>query len=490
MDTYSEQVEIVIASSTKSSVPSGSLRPIVPQSTGRYDVQIKVQRANTIVEPGMFTSSRDASPTYLPPQWSASVHPEGKLYFYRDAGLRVVTECYLYAPEFAEQICYWAAEVEKQASEQGLALTNDMELFLQLEDEDCNYYLADSATQTVFWLSRDETDELGLLPVVSPSHLKLLLETQYWSHIENFCMHIGGLPQKCIDDLILVFSHGLADNLTSSLSTFPYDATATEKFLNLLTASRDRIHDGHTVAIVARLWGLIMYNRYETHYGQEQSRLSRDTSILVDDIEEIQWTKPVFSFLTLGISEKYCKRLDKLFVDQFVYGSDWDSFMSYCIGGWQKTIIGSAGLLALHIFCFFLPVLPALAYTSATLASLSLLISALLIHRHEELDKSGASSGHEYLDVVCSRYLKFQGVAFAFALPRSLFLWALLAFFLQWATTLLTHVYLPQAAFFTFLIVCVLLSVHFATSPTQLRKPSFSVWKPRFNSEKDEASVV
>ena len=47
------------------------------------------------------------------------------------------------------------------------------------------------------------------------------------------------------------------DNLTSSLSTFPYDAAATEKFLDLLTASRGRIHEGYTVAFVARLWGLI-----------------------------------------------------------------------------------------------------------------------------------------------------------------------------------------------------------------------------------------
>ncbi len=47
------------------------------------------------------------------------------------------------------------------------------------------------------------------------------------------------------------------DNLTSSLSTFPYDAAATEKFLNLLITSRGRIHEGYTVAFVARLWGLI-----------------------------------------------------------------------------------------------------------------------------------------------------------------------------------------------------------------------------------------
>ena len=39
--------------------------------------------------------------------------------------------------------------------------------------------------------------------------LETLLEAQYWTHIENFCMHIGGLPLNTIDDLIDVFSHAL-----------------------------------------------------------------------------------------------------------------------------------------------------------------------------------------------------------------------------------------------------------------------------------------
>jgi len=39
--------------------------------------------------------------------------------------------------------------------------------------------------------------------------LEILLEAQYWSHIENFCMHFGGLAPKAIDDLILVFLHAL-----------------------------------------------------------------------------------------------------------------------------------------------------------------------------------------------------------------------------------------------------------------------------------------
>ena len=71
-------------------------------------------------------------------------------------------------------------------------------------------------------------------------------------------MHFGGLPQKVIDDLTLVFLHAhggqssksngtvfqalmdLIDNLTSNLSTFPYTAAQCEKFLDLFKMSRGK----------------------------------------------------------------------------------------------------------------------------------------------------------------------------------------------------------------------------------------------------------
>jgi len=107
----------------------------------------------------------------MPPQWSAYIHPEGKAYFFRDLGLHVVTEAYMYDHKTAEKICAWATEVERQAESQGLELDGDLELFLELDEDDCNYYLVDRATETLFWLTEYTTTELGLKPVVSDSHL-------------------------------------------------------------------------------------------------------------------------------------------------------------------------------------------------------------------------------------------------------------------------------------------------------------------------------
>ena len=56
--------------------------------------------------------------------------------------------------------------------------------------------------------------------------IETLLEAQYWTHIEIFCMHIGGLPLKTIDDLIDTFSHALLGRqiLIWSIISEPHDA--------------------------------------------------------------------------------------------------------------------------------------------------------------------------------------------------------------------------------------------------------------------------
>jgi len=90
---------------------------------------------------------------------------------------------------------------------------------------------------------------------------------------------------------------------------------------------------------------ILVYARYETHYGEEQSRLSREISIIANKRQEIQWTKPLISVLSLRAADRYADRLEALFVDEFVYGHAWDAFMTSCMKGWQQSSFNSAALL-------------------------------------------------------------------------------------------------------------------------------------------------
>jgi hypothetical protein len=110
---------------------------------------------------------------YLPPNWAAFTHPEGQTYFYRSAGLRVVTEAFIYRPEIMDKISSWADRVEDALKIKGITPPATTELFLEPYEglESCGYYLVDHATRSEFWIDQVSTEVLDLGRVVSISHL-------------------------------------------------------------------------------------------------------------------------------------------------------------------------------------------------------------------------------------------------------------------------------------------------------------------------------
>jgi hypothetical protein len=184
---------------------AGSLRPTTSKSTSRYDggnmwvgylfatllQALNVEQSSSCpyihsrrtlpVFSGAEVSKVDSGrgvklnscnrPTYLAPQWSTYVHPEGQRYFHRNSALQVVTEANIYCTETRGKISNWAKQIEDTLLQKGVPLSNSVELFLQFDGSDCAYYLVDHATRTEFWLDDLETEHLNILPVVSISHL-------------------------------------------------------------------------------------------------------------------------------------------------------------------------------------------------------------------------------------------------------------------------------------------------------------------------------
>jgi hypothetical protein len=111
-------------------------------------------------------------PLYLLSQWSAYTHPEGQLYFYRRSAPRIVTEAYIYNLDIMAKVSSWSRLIEELIAEKNIVLSDDVELFLQIEEDDCAYYLVDHATRTEFWLDELSTDDINIPGVVSTSHLR------------------------------------------------------------------------------------------------------------------------------------------------------------------------------------------------------------------------------------------------------------------------------------------------------------------------------
>ncbi|KAJ7189913.1 hypothetical protein GGX14DRAFT_484152, partial [Mycena pura] len=315
----------------------GQLKPVTSHGSGRYETSTFVETYVMDIPPGLFTTFKEPEPQYLPPGWSAHVHPEGNIYFALDGPLRVVTNAYLYRGTTLQRVCHWIEQIQKLLLQSGVTVTENAELFLMLEAEDCGYYLVDHATRTQFWLESFDTEKLDLPAVSTQSQLKIVLEELYWVHVEHFPMHVKPLPTEILDDIIYIFSHGLCDQMTSHVSTFNFSARECEVFLNLLQRCRGNINSGHTTWIIARLWSILDAHKVLIHHGQEQARLSRDQYIVFNPELKHRWLSLIMALITFKTSGHHLARLNDVFVDHIVYIHQWKPFISDCLQQWRST---------------------------------------------------------------------------------------------------------------------------------------------------------
>ncbi|KAJ7512641.1 hypothetical protein B0H11DRAFT_1946634 [Mycena galericulata] len=407
----------------------GILRPTTSNDTGRYEKTGLAEPDNMQITPGLFIHYRLPEPTYLPLKWSAHIHPEGQLYFCREGAPRILTEAYLYRPEILDKVTCWIEKIEERLVRINFPVSDQVELFIKIEDDNCAYYLVDHATRAQSWLEEINTYDLGLPPVVSLSQLNMVCEELYWSHVEHFPMHFGGLSCQVLDSLVCVLTHAICDQMTSRVSTFPYSKQECEAFVSLLKNSRDHVADGNITCTVARLWSLVCRNRYITHYGQEHSRLSRDQAVVYAPETKSPFISAVASRLSFKTSDRYLAKLDDVFVDHLVYTEQWKNMITDCLRDWRRASHGASLGLMLHVFFLALTSCPTLAAASAALFGTSFLASTLLIHRYEPMEGICATQAMEYLESIYSPTFKFQFVALVFALPHALRLWGVLVFF-------------------------------------------------------------
>ncbi|KAJ7138527.1 hypothetical protein C8R43DRAFT_955377 [Mycena crocata] len=390
----------------------GILRPTTSNDTGRYE-RTGLAQPDMQISSGLFFGSRLPEPAYLPQHWSAHIHPEGQLYFFREGSPRVVTEANLYRPETLNKVTRWIKHIEDLVADKISPTSDQVELFIKIEDEDCAYYFVDNTTRAQFWIENVDTDDLGLPPVVSLSQLNILCEELYWSHIEHFPMHFGGISSETLDSLVCVFTHAICDQMTSRVSTFPYSKQECETFVSLLKNSRDHVADGNITCTVARLWSLVSTgrNRYLTQYGQEYSRLSRDQAVLWDPETPNPWVSTVASRLSFKTSDRYLARLNDVFVDHLVYEEQWKNMVAGCLRDWRA---------ASH--------------------------QAFLGLMYEPLQNVVSAQAMDYLESIQSPTFKFQVVALVFALPHALHLWGMLVFFANCVFMLATYFGIAFAA--------------------------------------------
>ncbi|PCH35236.1 hypothetical protein WOLCODRAFT_139818 [Wolfiporia cocos MD-104 SS10] len=405
------------------------LHPTTSQLTTRYEKTARVTPEHKSIPARFLCHETEHEPRYLPFGWSEYIHPEGQAYFACESRPRVVTEEYLYSPAIQEKITHWTGVFHDIVAAANVQLPDTVELFLALDgdSDSCRYYLVDYVAQVEFWIEEQASDVLGLPATVSDSHLKNVLHEHFWLHVEHFPSHRHSALCLNVTQLVDIFIHAQADNMTSAFSTFPYGATECAQYVGLLQAIERREPSSHSICVVARLWALVYNHRYTTHYGEEHSRLSRDQRIL--DIAEVKRRLPyaLLSRMLFNIPNLHLQNLDALYIDQLVYIEQWRKFIRSCRSEWK--LYGS-WTFALAITNTLLLMIPsatrAFGWAALSICNIGILSSVGLLVTHDCARDFFAMDAANYLSDVQRERSGFQKTALAYSLPKALFLWALL----------------------------------------------------------------
>ena len=145
-------------------------------------------------------------PSYQSKGWTRSIHSEGKRYAHNrtETGLSVVTEAKVSDSVVTERLNHCIGSIRALASEKDIPLPETSDLFLEINDDanTCNYWFADHAHRTVFWLHPVDPTAVGLPHAFSKSHFRESFYSSPHKNLLKFATRIrpgGELLGPCGD---------------------------------------------------------------------------------------------------------------------------------------------------------------------------------------------------------------------------------------------------------------------------------------------------
>lgn len=382
------------------------------------------------IDAGLFTDAVDPEPQYYPPGWRSYIHPEGAPYFHRTSRLNVVTGEDL-SSVAASHIYYWSDEVVKCLKEIEIPLSDSFELYLEFNEDEisCGYYIADHSKQCIFWLESVDTGNVGMDPGVSLDHIRYNFDGAYWLHVEFFPCHTGIPTDGVVDRLLSTLTHAQGDALTSDVSTFPYSAEESARFIKLLKPYRGKQIDGHVLCIVARLNSFIASYKHLNHFGQLHCRLSRDQSIIDAEPSRTHWLSSALSRTLFGVPASFVDRFERLFLDGMVYTKDFREFFENCQEERRLFVNLSFGAMLMHFLLNVTGVgLKFLSPFGLACGLLSTMSGVVLYSQHQGISRGTAGEGYAYLSERRHDTYGFQYLALLFSLPKAMFYWSIALF--------------------------------------------------------------
>ncbi|KAG8990637.1 hypothetical protein FRB90_001689 [Tulasnella sp. 427] len=377
----------------------------------------------------------------LPEGWTELIHPEGSVY-YVNVQHSVISNT---NPRLQGALSTFTAAINKikakiptgsnsQAIEIYLNIFDHLKLPAQVSVE---YYLVDYENKTIFWIEEVDTRTAfaGANVVFgqfeSMKHLRLALESEFWTHIEYYPCHQLSYDSRAEQELAEVLRRDSVDDMTAPGAVSPYGADECTQYLKLIEQPHadDQVARSYRRSWTARLWASICRIRHINRYGLSNPRLDRLQG-LDSYLQQQTRRSPVLAFgeaLCFGMSRKIFYKLTELWNGRIVYQRHWQPFLEDQRSEWRWTVLGGLYLVSMNTVqvIYGTSTTPLVFSFSATLASS--LMAGLMIQTHSKDRLKTASDISSYVSMTENVRHGLRPLSIAYTLPKALLTWATLA---------------------------------------------------------------
>ncbi|KIJ66581.1 hypothetical protein HYDPIDRAFT_38905 [Hydnomerulius pinastri MD-312] len=396
-----------------------------------------------------FKDPRD--PTAKTP-WVPVVHPEGALYFYHREN-HIFTDADIRRTRMSKTIENCSKRLISIAAKKGISLPNDnIEIALELKTgkdrttktKRCMYYLVDKNKRLLFWLHDfDPTDMYGNVKGVrEPTHIKVALEMQYWTHCELYPYN-RTFDKEVFYELRGIIIHANAESITSDTYLAPFEPDELSKMMdimNVLESTTGQKND-HLMCVVARFMRMFYRVHFFNFHGQLGARLDVDQSIYETHEERIRTSVVlrIVNWLLFGAPSVHAEGIRGVWVDQTVNQPRWKAFVANVNNEWAGFTIYSTVMLAVDVSFLAVPgVVPddptiqplcvVAAYVSTLCAVGSLVASVILSGQSRKTGFSTADTTVQYMASMTSTLVGIDHLAIMYSVPYGLLMWGMVSF--------------------------------------------------------------
>ncbi|KAK7026847.1 hypothetical protein VNI00_015389 [Paramarasmius palmivorus] len=299
--------------------------PFLPESVGRYKRSGTVSKQETEYE----------------------LLPMTKLY----------TDANIYDDKILSYITNLIGQFDQYLHAHNIRLSSHVNVVFEISgDSDemwCQYYLADHATRSVFWLDKFVLSKVSsylwseVPGVTKPSHVRefrvciVPVDPSIWFFRQD-------MQSKLNIELRDILIYSIGDVITSSTTTVPYEATELQQMLEMVNNIQNNMHGSKVVQPYSRLMHNFTRLRFKNFHGQLAARLDWDQSVYIPP-----GSKTPRSLLLRILSpplffapETYCRELDKIWIDGQIHAARWTKYFSEMHTEWQQQILLDTVLLS------------------------------------------------------------------------------------------------------------------------------------------------